>query len=273
MQEEEAKQRILNGRKSQALRCDLLERTLECAAVTGAERSLPHSICIESTERINMTDMGGSIYTNVTMGFDPRVPGHWRFRRRSRCRWERAGTSASPPPCSMAARFSHDHALAHADPSSDRPIPPACAAVPQQRDLDSIARHKGELMAVFGEWVRPSGAVAGRGNVMNCFSGKGDAAWMFSCGTTSTADKSDGVDQIIDAFKALSTWTCTRTGCSSARRSLMRVWGTLAFEETGAAHWPRRRNHQYNTADPSSNIGASKNSGKTAEASAYLNVQ
>ena len=87
MQAEEAKQRILEGERSQAVRRKLIERTRKSAAVKsrGAETlsqevvetvSLPHPIYIDSADGGTMTDVDGNTYIDMTMGFGPCVLGH-----------------------------------------------------------------------------------------------------------------------------------------------------------------------------------------------------
>ena len=322
MQEEEAKQRILEGKKSQAVRRKLVERTPKSAAVKARGTALsqeivhtvalPHPIYIESAEGANMTDVDGNAYIDMTMGFGPCVLGHrppavaaalraqvdkgWHFGIPNAQQAELATLVEDASPCAEQVVFfntgteatlsamraaraftgrakiavfdgcyhgSHDYALIHADPSSDRSRPSGMmvgAGIPEvvrnetmlvlpyrnSAAFNLIAEHKDELAAVFIEPVQssnprldcadflqglqaacrengvllcfdevitgfriafggcqehygitpdmatygkalaagaPIGAVAGRGDVMNCFSGKGDAAWIFSGGT------------------------------------------------------------------------------------------
>ena len=86
MNAEEAKQRILHGKRSQAVRRKLIERTPKSAAVKAQGQALsqeivdtvalPHPIYIESAVGANMTDVDGNRYIDMTMGFGPCVLGH-----------------------------------------------------------------------------------------------------------------------------------------------------------------------------------------------------
>ena len=85
MQEAEAKRRILEGKRSQAVRRKLVERTPNSAAVRAKGKALsqeiaqtvalPHPIYIDSAEGCRMTDMDGNTYIDMTMGFGPCVLG------------------------------------------------------------------------------------------------------------------------------------------------------------------------------------------------------
>ena len=87
MQAEEAKKRILEGERSQAVRRKLIERTRKSAAVKSRGEdtlsqevvetvSLPHPIYIDSADGGTMTDVDGNTYIDMTMGFGPCVLGH-----------------------------------------------------------------------------------------------------------------------------------------------------------------------------------------------------
>ena len=86
MQEEQAKQRIIEGERSQAVRRKLIERTPKSAAVKARGRGalsqeivatvqMPHPIYIDSARGGTLTDVDGNTYLDMTMGFGPCVLG------------------------------------------------------------------------------------------------------------------------------------------------------------------------------------------------------
>jgi len=84
--EEAANKLILEGKKSQAVRRKLRERTPRSAELKARGKSLsqevartvdlPHSIYIDSADGGTMTDVDGNTYIDLTMGFGPCVLGH-----------------------------------------------------------------------------------------------------------------------------------------------------------------------------------------------------
>ena len=86
MNKEEANKLILEGRKSQAVRRKLLERTQRSAELKSRGKSLsqeivasinmPHPIYIDSADGGTMIDVDGNTYIDLTMGFGPCVLGH-----------------------------------------------------------------------------------------------------------------------------------------------------------------------------------------------------
>ena len=86
MNAEEANQRILHGKRSQAVRRKLVERTPKSAAAKAGGKALsqevvdtvalPHPIYIDSANGAHMTDVDGNRYIDMTMGFGPCVLGH-----------------------------------------------------------------------------------------------------------------------------------------------------------------------------------------------------
>ena len=86
MNKEEADKLVLEGKKSQAVRRKLLERTPRSAEIKARGRSLsqeivrtvklPHAIYIDSCDGGTMTDVDGNSYIDMTMGFGPCVLGH-----------------------------------------------------------------------------------------------------------------------------------------------------------------------------------------------------
>ena len=322
MKAEEAKQRIMEGERSQAVRRKLLERTVESAKVRSRGKSLsqeivrtvalPHPIYIDSVDGATITDVDGNTYIDMTMGFGPCVLGHrprvvaetletqlangWLFgipnahqaklatlvEEASPCAervvFFNTGTEATLTAMRLARAFtgktriatfdgcyhgSHDYALIHVEPNSDRDKPSGMrvgAGIPSviadetmlvlpyrnEAAFDLIRANKDTLAAVviepaqnsnprldcaeflsglrtvceetdvllcFDEVVSgfriayggcqeyygitpdlatygkalgaglPIGAVAGRRDIMNCFSGRDEAPWMFSGGT------------------------------------------------------------------------------------------
>ncbi len=77
---------VLEGKKSQAVRRKLLQRTPGSAKIKSRGKSLsqeivrtvdlPHSIYIDSCDGGTMTDVDGNTYLDMTMGFGPCVLGH-----------------------------------------------------------------------------------------------------------------------------------------------------------------------------------------------------
>ncbi len=87
MDAEEAKKRILEGKKSQAVRRKLIGRTPRSAEMKKKGGSvlaqevvqtveMPHPIYVESAQGGRMTDLDGNSYIDMTMGFGPIVLGH-----------------------------------------------------------------------------------------------------------------------------------------------------------------------------------------------------